>query len=219
MANKMLFFAFLVVSVAQIRAQGEESPANSTSPPERIPLPNRCAFKLPQDKDAFLASLNSIMQGTIWTMESRYEEQLGKGSITIKDKHYIVKNLDSTLGEIFSSAPTTFKTGTFHNDQSSIFRDAKTLRTALQSALKETTAKSLEIGIIMEALKQVRYLREELFFHRYMPLIFLSNAICIGYFILAKICSKVKQIREKQRLQQAIQMRQERELLVQQLRA
>ena len=78
------------------------------------------------------------MQGTIWTMETRYRDQLERGSITVKDKHYSVTKLDSTLAEIFSSASATFKTNAFPNDPNSIFRDAKTLRKALQTALKET---------------------------------------------------------------------------------
>ena len=213
----MLLLLLLVVNIAHICA--DPPPTTTAATTEAIPLPNRCAFKLPEDKDAFLASLNSIMQGTIWTMESRYEEQLGRGSITVKDKHYTVTKLHSTLAEIFSSMPTTFKTGALEYDQNSIFRDAKTLRTAMKSALQETTEKTVEMGILMEALKQIRYLREELFYHKYMPLIFISNAICIGYFVLAKIYSKFREMQEKQKLQRAIQIRQERELLVQQLRA
>ena len=71
----------------------------------------------------------------------------------------------------------------------------------------------------MEALKQTRYLREELFFQQYMPYMLLTNAICLGYCIVARIFAKVKEVQEKQKLQRAIQIRQERELLLQQLRA
>ena len=160
-----------------------------------------------------------IMQGTIWTLQKRWEQQLEKGSINVNDKHYIVTKLDPTLSEIFSSAPTSFQPAIFTNDQNSIFRNPTTLNKALQSALKETTAQNVEMGILMEGIKQTRYLREELFYHRYMPVIYVTNALCIIYFFLAKVYNKIKQLQHKQRLQRAVQLRQEREMLLQQLRA
>ena len=104
------------------------------------------------------------MQGTIWTVEKRWEQQLEKGSVTVNGKHYIVSKLDPSLAETFSSNPTSFDPGMFENDVNSIFRDASTLQKAIQSVTKETTKENFEMGVLMEALKQTRYLREELFF-------------------------------------------------------
>ena len=56
-------FAYWVVTVYGVASTTMQPPTTDTVTTTSIPLPDRCAFALPNNKDAFVASLNSKSSG------------------------------------------------------------------------------------------------------------------------------------------------------------
>ena len=131
----------------------------------------------------------------------------------------MVTKLDAKMQKLFGSKANSFHPKLFDNDKNSIFRDEETIASSLLAAQSQTTKNNVETGLLTENLKQIRYLREQLVYHQYMPVMFMTNAIFVLYFFLSKVIQKLREYKQKKQLQKAIQLRQEREILLQQLRA
>ena len=151
-------------------------------------------------------------------MEQTWLKRLREGSITIKGQQFLVQQLDPSMAKLFRSKANAFKAKYFENDKNSIFRSDETLEASLKAALAQTTKNDVGMGIIIENLKQTRYLRETLVFHQYMPLVYLANALLVLYCIGAKMLQKFREYQRKRQLERAVMIRQEREMLLQQLR-
>ena len=164
------------------------------------------------------ATLFHTYIGTIWSVEQSWLQRLREGAITIKDQQFLVEKLDPNLAKLFSSKVNAFQAEMFENDKTSIFKNEDTIGMALQAALKQTTKNDVSLGLIVENLKQTRYLREQLAYHQYMPIVYVANAVLVLYCLVSKVLQKVKEYQRKKQLQRAVIMRQEREILLQQLR-
>ena len=151
-------------------------------------------------------------------MEQRWLQRLKEGSITIAGEQFLVQKLDPDMAKIFRSKTNSFQARLFEDDKNSIFRDEEVIDASLKAALTQTTKNDVTIGLNVETLKQIRYLRQQLRFHQYMPVIYIANALLLIYYILAKIHQKIKDYQRKKHLERAILVRQEREMLLQQLR-
>lgn len=172
-----------------------------------------------KSKYFYFRGYSTLPIGTIWAVEQRWLKQLQKGSITIKEEHFMVTKLDAKMQKLFGSKANSFHPKLFDNDKNSIFRDEETIASSLLAAQSQTTKNNVETGLLTENLKQIRYLREQLVYHQYMPVMFMTNAIFVLYFFLSKVIQKLREYKQKKQLQKAIQLRQEREILLQQLRA
>ena len=92
------------------------------------------------------------------------------------------------------------------------------MKKALKTFWALTTEDNILMGAQLQALLEIRSMRQDLRYQVYIPLVYLANVFCILYFVTSKLYKAYKDHQNKVRLQQAIQLRQERELLLQQLR-
>ena len=133
-------------------------------------------------------------------MEQRWLQRLKEGSITIKEQQFLVQKLDPEMSKLFKSKANSFHAKLFHNDKDSMFRNEDTVTASLAAALTQTTKNDVRVGLIVENIKQTRYLREQLVYHQYMPIIYIANAVLVMYYMLAKAHQKYKEYQRKRDL-------------------